>query len=88
LIGTTEVPTPSPGTACADETGQRDRVVVELLSHPDLTNTEFICASRLRDDVVDHVGGIRAWSEHDSGRHTATNPRPREAYSSRGHLLR
>jgi hypothetical protein len=73
LIGTTEVPTPSPGTAAPISPANANRVVVELLRQPDLADAEFVRASGLGDHVVDDVGGIWLGRQNDSGWHVASN---------------
>src|SRR5260370_31180834 len=60
---------------------QRDRVMVKLLSQPDLPDTDVVGTARLRDDVVDDVDGMRVGIQHDSGRHTETNRRAEACYS-------
>jgi len=57
----------------ADEAGQRDRVVVELLREPDLPHSGLMGVAGLLDHIVDDVGGVRSGGEDESGRHTATN---------------
>ncbi len=59
----------------ANQASQGDGVVIELLSQPDLSDSEIVGAASLRDDVVDDVGGLRGGMQHDSGRHTQTNLR-------------
>jgi hypothetical protein len=65
----------------ADQSRERDRVVVESLSQPHLPDAKGVSAFGLGDDVVDDVDRIRVRKEHDSGRHTATNYRADGGYS-------
>ena len=69
------------GHGRADQSGQGDRVVVELLEHPDLADTHGEGAASLIDDVVDGVDRRRAPMKNYSGGHAGDNPPGRRRYS-------
>ena len=70
---------PEPWHRGADQPRQRDRVIVELLRQPELTDADVVSAAGFGDRVVDDVDGLRMGKQHDSGRHTATNRRAEAA---------
>jgi hypothetical protein len=72
------------GHGRADQSGQGDGVVVELLGQPDLADTGGESAASLIDHVVDGVDGRRAPIKNYSGRHVRDNLPGRRRYSSRG----
>src|SRR3984957_18164925 len=79
------------GHGRADQPGQGDGVVVELLGQPDLPDTGGESAASLIDDVVDGVDGRRAPIKNYSAGHARDNPPGRRRYSwpaSRGGDLR
>ena len=62
LIGHHRRADPEAGHRGADEPGERDRVVVELLGQPDLADADGSGASRLGDGVIDEIGGCWIWA--------------------------
>ena len=72
-----------PGHGRADETCERQRVVVEPLGQPYLSDPDLMGAARLVDEIVDDIRTVRAFGKHDPSRHTATNWWAREGYSRR-----
>src|ERR1700722_12642597 len=79
------------GHGRADQSGQGDGVVVELLGQPDLADTGGERAASLIDDVVDGVNRRRAPIKNYSGGHVRDNPPGRRRYSwpaSRGGVRR
>jgi hypothetical protein len=72
------------GHGRADQPGQGDGVVVELLGQPDLADTCGESAASLINDVVDRVDRRRAPIKNYSGGHLRDNPPGRRRYSSRG----
>ena len=72
------------GHGRADQSGQGNGVMVELLGQPDLADTGGERAASLIDDVVDGVDGRRAPIKHYSGGHVRDKPTRRRRYSSRG----
>lgn len=62
----------------ADQTGQADGVVIELLREPDLPNAGIERLARLGDRVVDVIAGLSVGDENDScGHMTVSDPAPR-----------
>jgi hypothetical protein len=62
LIGTTAVPTPSPGTAAP----------IVLLAQPNLSHAEVVRAAGLRHYVIDDIDRSRVGKQQDSSRHGAS----------------
>jgi hypothetical protein len=69
------------GDGRADQSGQGDGVVVELLGQPDLADTRGENAASLIDEVVDGVDRRRAPMKNYSGGHVGDNPPGRRRYS-------
>ena len=57
------------GNGRADDRGQRDRVIVDLLAQPQLSHTGFVGAARLFDSIVDYVGRRAVRRNHHPGNH-------------------
>jgi hypothetical protein len=68
LIGTTDVPTPSPGTA-APTKAAGDRVVIVLLAQPDLAYAEIVSTGGLRHHLIYSIDCLRVGKYDDSSRH-------------------
>ena len=69
------------GHGRADQSGQGDGVVVELLGHPDLADTRGEGTASLIDDVVDGVDRRGAPMKNCSGGHVCDNPPGPRRYS-------
>ena len=59
----------------ADQAGQPDGVVIELLGQPDLADPGVVGAAGLGDGVVDMVGRLSVGNENDSGGHVPDSDR-------------
>ena len=55
---------PQPGHRRAHEAGEREGVVVEPLGQPHLADPDLMGATRLVDEIIDHVRSVGAFGEH------------------------